>query len=399
MSDEQPQKEKTRRQKSTGSQRCLPSGRWEVRETRGGKTLSRTGATVTEARGRLRDAWRDVDRGARNLGTATFGPYALAWLGTVTPNLAPYTVVKYTSTVREHLVPEFGPRKLTAITHSDVARWLVRLARTRRAGTLAGYRAVLVMICEAAVRDGLIVTNPARGAAIPRTAPPPRAAHRLTADETRRLLTASRSHPLLALWTLAAASGMRLGELLGLRWQDVDFDAGRVHVRVQLQRGGGAWVLRPLKTRGSTRTFALAPLVRDALLAHRVAQERDRGAAAAFWDGAFPLVFVGAYGGPLWQSWVRAQLHALCDAAGVPHIGPHALRHHVATTLGEENIPVHEAMALLGHSSPHMTRHYQHERESGRDRVATTMQAVLAPTTAPPHKGRFRRIGERKREG
>ncbi len=387
--------DKPRRQKSTGSQRLLPSGRYEVRETRGGKTLSRTGASVTEARGRLRDAWRDVDRGARNLGSATFGPYATAWLETATASVKPYTAHGYDAAVRIHLIPAFGDAKLTAITHSDVVRWLVRMGRTHRANSLRVYRSVLAMICEAAVRDGLIVANPARGAPIPRAAKAAKAAHRLTTDEARRLLVAAQSHPFCGLWTLAAASGMRHAELLGLRWEDVDFAAARIHVRVQLQRIGGRYVLSPPKSERGTRTIAMTALVRDALLAHRAAQERERVAAGTFWDGSLGLCFTTSFGTPVNQSYGREQLRLLCAKADVPLVGPHALRHYVATALADEGVPMHDAMALLGHSSPVMTSRYTHAGEAGGVKAAAVLESALAPAPPRPKTGRYRRERQR----
>jgi integrase len=167
----------------------------------------------------------------------------------------------------------------------------------------------------------------------------------LDPTQVATLLAALRGHPLEALVTVAVYTGLRQGELLGLRWADVDLAAGTLQVRRALQRVDGQWQFVDTKTGRSRRTVDLPALVVAALQAHRARQ-----AAQAFQprDG---LVFSSRTGRPLSGTSVTHQFQALLAAAGLARLRFHDLRHTHAALLIHLGVQPRLIMERLGHAS------------------------------------------------
>jgi integrase len=183
----------------------------------------------------------------------------------------------------------------------------------------------------------------------------------LTADEARKLLDAAVGHPNEALFVLALATGMRRGELLGLKWQDVDFATGILYVRRVLNRmptvlgdRAGLLVESEPKTRHSRRSIILAGFAFDALRRHKARQEEWRQAAGDSWEDS-GYVFTTPLGRYIHPNSLNNQFKALLEKAGLPDIRFHDLRHSVASLLLARGVHPKVVQEILGHSQISIT--------------------------------------------
>ncbi|MFD0393970.1 site-specific integrase [Streptomyces nogalater] len=178
----------------------------------------------------------------------------------------------------------------------------------------------------------------------------------LTAKEGRQLLAAARDNRLWAVYELAVRVGLRRGELLGLRWSDVDLHEGVLTVRQALQRVGGELLIVAPKTQRSARRVALPAECVTALRAQRAQQIADRKAAGANWKGTGQgLVFTTKNGTPIEPRNLNRSFEALCARAKVRKVRFHDLRHTCASLLHEQGADARMIMAVLGHSSIRVT--------------------------------------------
>jgi integrase len=174
---------------------------------------------------------------------------------------------------------------------------------------------------------------------------------------------------------------MRQGELLGLRWADVDLDAARLHVSVAWQRRGeeqGGYALAEPKTASSRRQITLAPVAVDALRHHRARQLEERLGAGPAWQDN-DLVFCNTLGRPIGASNLRRRsFEPLLKKAGLPHIRFHDLRHTAATLLLKQKVPVKVVSEMLGHSQVGVTLNvYAHVMPDMQREAAAAMQNLL----------------------
>jgi integrase len=176
-----------------------------------------------------------------------------------------------------------------------------------------------------------------------------------------------------ALWIVAASTGMRRGELLGLRWRDIDLDSGELSIRQTHVSYGKLRVTKEPKTDRGRRTIPVDPRAVVALRAHKRAQAEEKLAAGETY-GDQGLVFADEIGEPLRPDTVSAAFRRHVRDAGLPHLTPHGLRHTFATVGLEAGVDVLYIAELLGHSSPAITQSiYQHTR---RDRLAAAAERI-----------------------
>jgi integrase len=245
--------------------------------------------------------------------------------------------------------------------------------------TLTYIHSVLKSALEHAVREEEIPRNVALNV---RTGTPrPRRFEPLTADEARQLLTAAGGHRLHALFELALHTGLRKGELLGLRWEDPDLDSGTAAIRRTLQRTstGGLSTL-PTKTRASERRIALPTRCVQSLKHHHKQEQREREAGGAIWqhDGH---VFTTAQGRPIDPTNLTRAFTTLLRKAGLRRIRFHDLRHSTATLLLEQGVELVVIKELLGHAHIGVTATvYAHVRlRLQRDAIDTLSTALDSP--------------------
>jgi integrase len=282
--------------------------------------------------------------------------------------------------VTNHVKPALGRVKLKNLS----AMHLQRLYREKQdaglsASTVQKIHHVLHKALAQAARWDLIARNPADAAKAPR--PAPAEMRPLSAEEVRRLLEAAHGDRLEALYVLGVTTGMRRGELLGLKWTDVDLENTRLSIRRALTRtdNGKYIALTEPKTKGSRRIVKLTQRAVEALRSHLGRQLAEIEAAGDLYrdDG---IVFTTEAGTPINPSNLRQRSFApLLKRAGLPHIRFHDLRHTCATLLLSKGVHPKFVQELLGHASIAITLDtYSHVMPEMADATARAMQDVLS---------------------
>ena len=374
-----------RRTKGQGSIRLRADGRWEVRISLAGRRYTRAlpiATTRREAERHREDLVR-ADREGRVVGTPqqTVEAYLRSWLKTTAVNtLRPRSLERYTGIIEHHILPTAGQIALERFAPQHVAELHAVWATTLSSASVRYNHAVLRSAFRQAVDWRLIDRNPAHGVHPPRRVRHPMRA--LSPAETRTLCDAVRGDDLEALYILAVTTGMRLGELLGLRWTDVDLRDGarpRVFVQRTLVRVTGRWLFGEPKSERSRRGVALSARAVRALGAHRTRQNRLRLAAGPGWAGRHDLVFADERGEPLFGSHItERRLKPLLRQLGLPALRFHDLRHTAATLLLVEGINPKVVSEMLGHANVQLTLDtYTHVLPDMQAQVATAMDAAL----------------------
>lgn len=335
------------------------------------------GKTKAEVRDKLKDARRRVEDGRPAVDAAlTVGGYGQRWVVTslAASDRATSTKELYEMLLRVHVVPRLGAVRLDQLRPTHVEGLVAELRTVgKSSSTIRSVYTVLRQLLDTAVRDGLLARNPA--AAVPR----PKATHReveaLDAAGVRALLEAASGHRLYALIVVLAHCGLRRGEALALRWEDVDLEAGRIAVRGSLGRTrANGLSIGQTKTAKSRRVVPLTPLAADALRQRRTAAAAERLRAGSAWVDS-RHVFSTEDGRPLDPRNVNRWVKKLPGAAGlVGALHPHVLRHSTATVMLEAGVAVPVVGDLLGHSSYSITADvYSHVL----DRMKTDAVQVL----------------------
>lgn len=284
----------------------------------------------------------------------TVGEYLDRWLSdAVRGTVRESTFSRDKYLVTNHIKPSIGRIKLKNVT----ALHLQSLYRDRLDSGLSGSTVqkmhhVLHKALSQAVRWDLIPRNPADSVKAPTAST--KEMHPLSVHEARQLLEVARDDRLEALYVLAVHTGMRRGELLGLKWDDVDLDGSTIRVRRTLTRKGTGYVLGEPKTKHSRRTVRLTQRAVEALRSHRRRQLEEKLRAIEYADSG--LVFTGEGGGLINPSNLRQRSFIpLLKRAGLPQITFHDLRHTCASLLFQKNIHPKFVQELLGHASVAIT--------------------------------------------
>ncbi|HXH21274.1 MAG TPA: site-specific integrase [Dehalococcoidia bacterium] len=251
-----------RRGHNEGSIYRRKDGRWTaVLTIEGGKRKYYYGRTRAEVQAKLASAAAGLNTGLTPPASErlTLGQFLNGWLSdTVKPSVRPSTFRGYESKVRIHILPSLGKQPLAKLTPQKLEAFF---NQKRMAGlapqTVQHLRAIVRAALNDAVKWGLVGRNVAILVDGPRV--PHRDIQPLSPDEARQLLEAVATHRLGALFSVAQAVGLRQGEALGLRWDDIDLDAGTLTVRKALQRIDGESQLVEPKTARSRRTIAYVP--------------------------------------------------------------------------------------------------------------------------------------------
>lgn len=353
----------SRRSRGEGAVYETAEGRWRasllVADPRTGATVRRyvSGRTRAQAVNNLDKLKKDAASGALPTGITT-GEYLAAWVEREQARVRAASWRSREGHVRLYLVPAIGAVPLGRLAPADVERMTSGLVAAGKAPRTAAHtRVTLRRALGDALRDGLVARNVAALARPPRVPSRDLRAGRdyLTTPDLRVLLAAAADHPLGPLVTLAATTGLRQGELLGLSWEDVRLDgpAPSLTVRRSLARSyaAGGWALAEPKTSRSRRTLNVPAVALGELRRHREAQARARRAAGTAWQDRDNLVFTDAIGRPLRGDNTTREFHALLTEAGLPSVPFHGLRHSAATALLTAGVPLRVVADLLGHST------------------------------------------------
>jgi len=337
------------------------------------------GKTRAEAQDRLARALAEAKEGIAPVnGRQTVGQFLKRWLqDSVKPNVRPSTFARNEQAVRLHLDPGLGRIRLTDLSPQNVQTFMnLKLGEGLSPRSVQILHATLRAALNRAVLWGEVRRNVARLVQPPRSIGKP--IDPFTPDEARAFLRAVEGHRLKALFVLALASGLRQGEILGLRWQDIDLEQGSLSVRYALQRHNGEYCLVEPKTRQSRRTIVLPELAIEALKAHRTQQLEKRLAVGPSWT-RLDLVFTTARGQPLNNRVVYTEFLRILEAAGLRRQRFHDLRHSCATLLLTQGVHPRLVMEALGHSDVGITLNtYSHVLTELKRETAVRMDAVLS---------------------
>jgi integrase len=354
-----------------GYVRKLPSGRYQasfIGPSGLRQSAPTTFKTRTDADRWLTAAETDIARGAwldEDLGRESFGNYARAWLRDH-PKMGPRYRETCERNLRLHLAPlEDVP--LRALTPAVVREWYASALRGRggRASIQQSYR-FLRAVMNTAVRDGAIVKNPCQitGAGSDRAKERPVATPGEVVALVEAITPRYRAAVLLAAWC-----GLRRGEVLGLRRDDVDLEAGTVTVRrnrVELLEGGRATFDAEPKTDAGKRTVVVPPHILPVLTEHMTEWAgRDR-------------VFVGRDGRPMRGDAIRQAFTRARDKAGMPGFRFHDLRHTGQTLAAATGATVKDLMRRLGHASPVASYRYLHAVDGRDAEIAAALSDLAA---------------------
>lgn len=342
------------------------------------KYLSRSARTKKEAEALLNRLLAELQEGKFvDPSKLTVAAYLEKWLNMVKPSIRPSTWQVYEILLRVHVVPALGNLPLQALRPLHVQELLQKkLAEGLSPRSVKHVHATLRAALNGAVKLGLVVRN------VTEATTPPRQERRemavLTPEEARSLLEAAREDRLEALWVLAISTGMRQGELLALRWQDVDFKAGAVTVNQAVEWVKGKPIIAEPKTRTSRRTVPLASVALEALKRHRARQAEERLAAGPEWKDQ-GLVFTTRTGRIIDKNnLAKRAFPRLLAKAGVKPIRFHDLRHSAATFLLAQGLPVKTVQQVLGHATATMTLdRYGHVLPNAERAAASAMDALL----------------------
>jgi integrase len=307
----------------------------------------------------------------------TVAQFLEGWLvDVVAPTKRPRTVQSYRYLVETHIVPYVGDVQLAKLAPEHVQRMLRHLeARGLAPATVQRIHGTLRNALGVAVRWERVQRN----VAMIVDAPPVEQyqATVLIPEQAQQLLHAVRGHRLEALYLVELSLGLRKGELLGLRWHDVDLKAGTLHITHQLQVIDNKPVLVAPKTKRSRRTIPLSASLVAALRQHHARQLREGIALGTAWHD-HDLVFASEVGTAILPSNFTRSFHRLLKRAGMERMRVHDLRHSCATFLALQGVEPRTAMEILGHSTITITLQlYTHALEQAKRMAVTKMDTLL----------------------
>jgi len=337
----------------------------------------RTRAAVAE---KLTKAMADRNSGLMfDTGRLTVGEYLDQWLSdSVRSTVRTSTFERHEAIIRLHIKPTLGHVGLKKLTPAHV-RGLYRekLDSGLAPATVRKIHSTLHKALSQALSDGLVPRN---AATVEAPRPTPEEIHPLSEDEARTFLktaqaSGDRFEPL---YVLAISTGLRRGELLGLRWDDVDLEHGTLRVGRALVRERGHYTLGETKTRRGRRQINLTPRTLNALRVHRKKQLEEKMRRADLYKD-HGLIFASGVGTLVHpENMVKRSFKPLLERSGLPEIRFHDLRHTCATLLLGRGVHPKLVQELLGHATIAMTLDtYSHYLPSMGDQAAGAISDAL----------------------
>jgi integrase len=341
------------------------------------------GGKKEEVKQKLKEAQKQAEQGTLVASNKQrVSEYLEYWLGVKKLEIKDNTYQNYSNSIRVQLIPVLGKLQLQRLTTSHIQGCINQLiSKPRKPSTIHLAYTILKAALEDAIEWKLIGTNPCKGVVVPRMER--EELQVLNTEQVQVLLAAARGTDMEGLITLALATGLRRGELLGLKWSDVDFEKGVIRVQRTLVfiNGEGYKEVSP-KTKTSRRSITLTGFAIMALRAHRTRQIQARWQAPA-WENK-DLLFPDTTGGYMCFSTLQRHFKLLLEQAELPIIHFHSLRHSCATFLLKMKVPPKVVQEILGHSSIVITMDvYGHVIPGMQDDAMQQYNALLSPPEEP----------------
>lgn len=377
-----------KRANGEGSIRKRKDGRWEGRYTAGhdsetGKAIYKNvlGKTQAEVKAKLKAAIQEAQTlDLSKAGKYTVGEWMEVWFEDYAKlKVRPSSHQTYRGYIDNHIRPNIGDiplEKLTSLDLQKLYKKLLTKGRVERleakgqpkglsAKTVRNIHQILSSALKLAQEQRIILANPAERCALPKVEH--REMKTLPVEQLQSFLREARESGVFELYYLELATGLRRGELLGLKWEDIDLQKGDLRVKRQISRINGEVVEAPLKTKNAYRTLPLAEDTIDVLK-----EQREK-------VGSSPWVFPSPNGGPISPDSVLHMLHRVLKRAGLPRVRFHDLRHTFATLALQNGVDVKTVSGMLGHFSAGFTLDtYAHVTGAAQRQAAGKMAAVLS---------------------
>ena len=378
---------KQKRKNGEGTVRLRKDGRWEGRVVIGydDKGKPKTKSVLAHNKGecveKLEKLKEECGRTAEKLKPdMPFGEWIDFWYKYFSsPKLRPTTQATYENRIYGHIIPSVGKIPLSKLTQNDLQQFYAKLKRTGRKVNVelkgTGVSDRMVRSCHAlcrsslekAVEEGLITRNPSIGCKLP---PKKNGEMKvLTQNEIVRLLNQAYDEGYYEMFLLELTTGMRRGEILGLKWRDLNLETGELSIKRQLTTKG----ISVPKTKSSIRTVLLPPDMLDLL--------REMKKTAKY-DWIFPSPV--KEGEPRNPTAITKRFRIMLERAHCKHVRFHDLRHTFATMALENGIDVKTLSAMIGHVSSETTLNiYSHVTDTMRAQAAVKIDREIGGTDAP----------------
>lgn len=301
------------------------------------------------------------------------------WLGTIRESVRPKTLHQYTQIVRGHIAPLLGEIKLKELRPDQIQNlYNLKMDKGISARTVLLIHAVLHRSLNHALRLGIVNRNPVD--AVQRPKFKKKEMKILNESQTRAFLSAVKGDRCEALYWLAVSTGMRQGELLGLKWSDVDWRNKRVYIQRQLQRLPEQHLaFTEPKSAAGKRVIVLSTTLIEKLKDHIALQDQEIHRAGVRWQEN-DLIFPSVIGTPLDHRNLFRDFKIILNSAGLPDIRFHDLRHTAATLMLLQGIHPKVVQERLGHSDISLTLNtYSHVLPSMQEEAAEKMDEILKP--------------------
>lgn len=390
-----------RRAKNEGSIRQRPDGRWEARATgsidyRTGKPkrISVYGKTKSEVIGKLRELEYNIhNRKAIDPTSTKFVDWLTYWLETYKRNnIKQSTYVSYRGYIDRHVATGFPVMKLKDLTSRDLQEFYnyKLTVENLSAKTILNIHRCLHEALKQAVLEHYLTYNPSDAVVLPKREKPE--IEILTREEQAKLIQASYQFRYGIFIRLTLTTGMRLGEVLGLKWENIDLRSGMLHVRQTLNRlekidynGIGSKteiVFQVPKTKNSIRSIPLLPFMIKELRDWKNVQLSDKAqAGAAYQDTG--MVVTNPFGGYIEPRTFKDYYNQILQASGIGHYTFHALRHTFCTRALENDMDAKTVSTIMGHYSVAFTLDvYGHVLDSHKREEMMKMENIFAPPTS-----------------
>ena len=378
-----------KRSNGEGNIRKRKDGRWEGRYTAGhdletGKPLYKNvllGRTQAETKAKLKAAIEET----KSLDITKTGKYTVgAWMNEWFENYAKIKVRSsshqtYRGYIDNHIKPNIGKiplEKLTSLELQKLYKKLLEKGRVDRIEskrqakglspkTVRNIHQIIASAMKLAKEQKLILADPTEGCALPKLEH--KEMKTLPIEQLTSFLREAKESGVFEMYYVELATGLRRGELLGLKWEDIDLENGSLRVKRQIARIGGEIVEAPLKTKNAYRTL---PLADDTI---QVLKQQKKKV------GSSPWVFPSPTGGPISPDSVLHMLHRVLKRAGLPMVRFHDLRHTFATLALQNGVDIKTVSGMLGHFSAGFTLDtYAHVTTAAQKEAAKAMGKVLA---------------------